>query len=646
MSRGKLSRTAAPLLSGLVAVLTGCSSSEHSESPPNETAGVPIMVGPTVMVSADDPGREHSEYMADADPNNPKNVMVCVMRFVPEENRLTSALYNTFDGGKSWNIGMIDEDPRARFGGVWDPACEYGPDSSAYFVTLANLDVFPTTDTPFHTYEHWQMGGDERMRIFRSGDGGKTWGDPVTASFIDREDLKIDRTGGQYDGRMYIFGVGATWLVYSEDGGTTWMKSAEMEAPGEGRANMALGEVLPDGTLLFLGSILPEAKGGKQLQHFAVARSTDGGATTSEFDAIAGFNGPAGNAGPAQRQPVAMAVDHSGGRYRGRVYALWKDKYRGRYAHFVSYSDDKGKNWSVPVWATDPPPINTGGRDRYYENTMPQIIVNKDGVVGVTWYDWAEGNEETNAYLRFSASLDGGESWLPSVQVSELSLTVKGLPEMAVSAKVSGGGVRNRRERTDTIDVRAWPSPRAYYPWNNAPGDYTGIAAAADGAFHTFWVGTKEGRAEMYTARVMVTGEVTAPDHGQLVGLDNLTRLIEFQVTSSVWNPDDSTYTIEYRLLNTSDTTLDAPLKVRLAQIKSHLGNPTVIHDDGTRSWSGTILDLSDRVEAQGLEPKETTLSQALRFEFEEVNGLFDFTERDVLHLRVEVYGKRKSRFE
>src|SRR5207253_2720351 len=95
------------------------------------------------VVSSEQPGWEHSEYVADGDPSDLNRIMVCSMRFSQTRNQLVSSLYTTFDGGKNWEIGNTDDSSRFG-GGVGDPACAYGVNHEAFFVVLAGSDAHPT----------------------------------------------------------------------------------------------------------------------------------------------------------------------------------------------------------------------------------------------------------------------------------------------------------------------------------------------------------------------------------------------------------------------------------------------------------------------------------------------------------------------
>src|SRR3712207_8750402 len=49
----------------------------------------------------------------------------------------------------------------------------------------------------------------------------------------------------------------------------------------------------------------------------------------------------------------------------------------------------------------------------------PSVAVNKDGVVGLTWYERRKEAGGECQHLYFTASLDGGKSFLPQVRRSE-----------------------------------------------------------------------------------------------------------------------------------------------------------------------------------------------------------------------------------
>src|SRR3712207_588288 len=104
----------------------------------------------------------------------------------------------------------------------------------------------------------------------------------------------------------------------------------------------------------------------------------------------------------------------------------------------------------------------------------PSVAVNKDGVVGLTWYERRKEAGGECQHLYFTASLDGGKSFLPQVRVSAAP-SCPDTPRNGQSAK-------------------RWPGG----------GDYSGLAASADGAFHALWSDSRDGIYQLRTARVQV----------------------------------------------------------------------------------------------------------------------------------------------
>jgi hypothetical protein len=133
----------------------------------------------------------------------------------------------------------------------------------------------------------------------------------------------------------------------------------------------------------------------------------------------------------------------------------------------LSSSSDRGATWTAPKIVSDAPEVAraSGGPDQF----MPTIAVNRDGTVGVLWYDRRDADDNLSYYPRFSASTDGGVTWLQSIRVSES-------PNKA--AGKSGTGVTS--------------------------GDTAGLAASADGLFHALWIDNRTGVQQVWTSAISV----------------------------------------------------------------------------------------------------------------------------------------------
>lgn len=110
----------------------------------------------------------------------------------------------------------------------------------------------------------------------------------------------------------------------------------------------------------------------------------------------------------------SLAADETTGPSRDRLYAAWPDVRMGRGEIRFAYSSDKGMTWSKSVVISDDLPRGAPGLGP--DNFMPVLAVNRNGVVGATWYDSRDHADGLGWSVRFSASFDGGETFLPSVR--------------------------------------------------------------------------------------------------------------------------------------------------------------------------------------------------------------------------------------
>src|SRR5262249_19062033 len=133
------------------------------------------------------------------------------------------------------------------------------------------------------------------MMIFRSEDGGKSWAHSLRLPFIDRQYFAVDRTGGKYNGRIYIHANGdgkdtthgrsrrEMELLRSLDGGRTFLGPVGNTEPDTFVYRLTIpgaGVVTQKGTLLMPYWTSHGAKsgsGGGGGQFIEIAASTDGG---------------------------------------------------------------------------------------------------------------------------------------------------------------------------------------------------------------------------------------------------------------------------------------------------------------------------------------------------------------------------------
>src|SRR5258708_15354428 len=400
-------------------------------------AAAQMKVGKNVRVSAARADVEHDEVLLASDPTDPNRLLGCSTIRDQKRNVWTTVAYGSWDGGASWSPSVDSKD----FRDAQDPACALRPDGAAYFAAL-------TEDG-----EHKR-----HMHVYRAGDGGKTWAPPVPLSSVDREYITVDATGGKYHGRVYI---NATKGMRAIQGAAfpTGIGLFLPQVRGEHltgpvlRAGLAdtyvLGmgnsAILSDGTLLSAFGLMKNYDAGRGIEEnspqranawLKVAVSNDGGGNYSSVASVGDWWMP----WPPNRTSVVptIAGDPGSEAVKDRVYIVWPDAKEGRTDVLLAYSTDKGKTWSKPRRvnddraAADP----AGGP----HTLLPVVAVNRQGVVGVSWYDRRDSADNLGWWVRFTASQDGGDTFLPSVRVSEAANQYAGRERWSIGAGVIGGG--------------------------------------------------------------------------------------------------------------------------------------------------------------------------------------------------------------
>src|SRR5262249_4308930 len=201
-----------------------------------------------------------------------------------------------------------------------------------------------------------------------------------------------------------------------------------------------------------------------------------------------------------------LTADATAGAFRDRVYAVWPDQRNGRSQIFFAVSSDSGKTWTKPRVVSDdrawPPPgdaFSTNGEGSG-EGIGPDAIqgmvaVNKEGVVGVMWFDRRDHPDNLGYTVRFRASFDGGDTFAPGLPASEAydPSRTNPLPLLETSGgwRTTGGPV--------TLGV---------HNFNYSAGHTVGFASDAAGDFHALWVGNSTRVPQLWTAPITVKGEV------------------------------------------------------------------------------------------------------------------------------------------
>ena len=589
----------------LLAAWLGISSVGNTQDPP-------ISVGHNVQVSNLNGDRQHWETQVAADPMNPKRLVGCSIIAPADKNRNAidhnTVVYTSSDGGASWRPTLeLGPDLISR-----DPTCEFGPDGTAYFAAFA---FSVSANSPESSRRVESETSIKNLFVYRSKDGGKTWLPPATLPIVDRPFLAIDRSAGKYSGRIYVSGTGSAkrtdtnrrltmpTLFYSKDGGITFEDPTRLISddvhPLIGPGNSV---VLSDGTVVWaFGDLkeyqaslfddqrgIPENKPGHSNARLRVITSDTGGKSFSEAASISDWYlrfYDRVNSMPS------LAVDGTQGPFKDRVYVGWSDARSGRAEILVSSSADKGKTWSKPIAVNDDLP--RAKPDDGPDDHMPALAVNSSGVVGVMWYDRRDNPDNLGWYTRFSASLDGGETFLPSVRVSEAPYFLDPSKPIALDeeADARGGG-------THEIFMSAFAF---------MGGDTAGMAADADGIFHPLWIDNRTGLPQMWTAPVTVIGKALKNGSADLQDLADITDKVDVDFRNTRYDPESRVVSAEVYLKNRSTQELTGPVKVRVLSLGSTVGSAEILNSDNQSARSGAIWDFSALLKGALLKPGETS---------------------------------------
>lgn len=438
-----------------------------------------IVAGEPVCVSGDLPGVPHVEPFLAAHPADP-DLLVGAAVALPDAGRrggrghgieeTAVAGFRSLDGGHAW-VRI----PFAQC--LVDPWVSFGRGRDVYLSCLARGAV----------------------AVFRSPDGGRTWRRAVRVpagggGAADHPILAVDRSEGPRGGAVYVifaqllpaagprrkprFG---TAVAASRDGGRSFSAPVFLRHDGLNQQPFDAA-VLADGTLVLVFMDYASFQQPLARRQAWAARSVDGGRSFSV--AALPFEPPGGLA------PVPLAADPTAA-HRGRLYLAAAELEPrdggarppagrpspgapapggdGSGGLAVVRSDDGGVSWTSAV-AVAGGPLAAGRR------RTPAIAVSAAGVVGLAWYDTGRDPRGECFDVDFSASLDGGRTFLAAVRVT---------PEMSCPPTGQDRAVASR-----------WPFG----------GDYSGLAATADGRFRIFWSGSRSGVSQVWTA----TAEVVA----------------------------------------------------------------------------------------------------------------------------------------
>jgi hypothetical protein len=289
-----------------------------------------------------------------------------------------------------------------------------------------------------------------------------------------------------------------------------------------------------------------------------------------------------------------MTVDPDGA-FKDRLYTVWTDYRGGAYRLLFSYSKDRGKIWSASRPIVDDVP-------RSVSQYQPELAVNNDGVLGLTWFDTRNSanhdNKEYDEY--FAASIDGGETFSAPVRVSDATSHRMGKGNLALQGSLFDLDMPSGEEETRASFISGasrWP----------AGGDYMQMAADGHGVFHPLWADARTGTFQIQTASIAVhkpgsqqkSASTKASSPAPANVQTSLSKKVEVIFDPTSYDPATGILDAPTRIRNISPGRIYAPLTLEVTKFGSGMGDllkeyaPAILNATNHKDGSGATFDYS-----------------------------------------------------
>lgn len=322
------------------------------------------------------------------DPTNPLRMAVGWRQFDTITNNFRQAgVAYTTNGGQTWTPSVLTP---GNFRS--DPVLRADADGNFYYSSLSS-----TTSA----------------EVFKSTNGGATWGSPVPAFGGDKQWIAIDTTNGPGRGNVYqhwnvqFSSVANTSFTRSTNGGASYETPVTGPSPFMKWGTLAVGA---NGNLYAAGSNLGQtghlfsfstnAQQAAQTPTFTTTSINLGGVTATGTTAV----NPAGLLGQVS---VATASN-------GNIYVLGSVNPAGSDPLDVMFirSTDGGASWSSPLRVNNNP---VGENSYQWFGTMS---VAPNGRIDAIWNDTGIDASNNFSVMKYAWSFDAGVTWLGHLTVT------------------------------------------------------------------------------------------------------------------------------------------------------------------------------------------------------------------------------------
>lgn len=246
------------------------------------------------------------------------------------------------------------------------------------------------------------------------------------------------------------------WVATSGDGGRTWSEPVDM-APGVEHCTTEpyLAQAKDGRLLAFFGQATRALEEGRSpAAHLFFSQSADQGKSFTVRPIHEQDGNPATPTSTTDwLSPVAPGVDVR----NGNIYVAWENMGAGTPTVLFMRSTDNGTTWSAPLKVND----GDGKRDWDFPETFPAMGVAPNGRIDVAWYDYRndagfkEGDRRaTFQDVYYASSSDGGRTFSENVRVNDRAIDRRFGPK---TGSINGPvGLAS----TDKVAFLAWDDTR------------------------------------------------------------------------------------------------------------------------------------------------------------------------------------------
>ena len=558
-----------------------------------------VVVGPNLRVG---PGQFNEPWIA-ASPDNPDFLIAVTqtggLSFPDPSMAMTlatrsNAAFLSRNGGVSWEpVTLPGDEP-----GAFDPMVVPGPDGRMWI-----LYCYVGANTMGDLLGE-SVRSDGTIMVWSTDDEGATWTGPARLRSPvppDHARIAADWSDGPNRGRLYVVwnDVRDSFIrddfqlfVHTlDDGGNTVSEPKLLATIPGGKLVATEPVVLSDGTLLvtFYQYFFPLTDEKNARMPFFTMRSDDGGETFTEPEVafrVGNHSWPYAQTEmtSAFTLPI-VAWDRTGGAHGDNIYIAWDQVSGGTSNIWFRRSTDGGRSWSDQMRLNDNDPPAPGAP--LDDRMLPVVEVNRDGVVGVAWYDRRRDETRRCWELYFTSSSDGGETFAANVPVASApscpppthapvarvhnvaadpdakDLTEEEIAKMDLMQRMTiQMAEQSRNARAEYFGDLG--HARLEVSFDNArgnqPGHYLGLAGDANGAFHPLWISRRNGIDELFTTTVEVMAGTSAAPDGEEEDISGHLLVVTGPVA---YDAAGGTATVEVQLRNVSDAVVHGPVRLR-----------------------------------------------------------------------------------